>query len=171
MRGAQRKTLEGWIDKASNQLQTAKEHAKSPYRCSEAVQAAQECIELSVKSVLSLLGVEYPRAHEWAPDKKPFAAIAQQISERQLVEKLASQNLGHSVALPRLLFLMNFWGQFYLAAKYGFEVEHLASAHDLFRSEEANLAVQHADECYRAASALRYHDKGMLAALVAKETM
>jgi hypothetical protein len=140
-RGTQRKTIEGWIDKASNQRQTAKEHAKSPYRCSEAVQTAQECIELSVKSVLSLLGVEYPRAHEWAPDKKPFAAIAQQISERRLVEKLANQSLGHSLALPRLLLFMNFWGQFYLAAKYGFEVEHLASAHDLFRAEEAKLAV------------------------------
>jgi HEPN domain-containing protein len=44
----QRKTIEGWIDKASNHLQTAREHAKSGYRFSEAVQAAQECIELSL---------------------------------------------------------------------------------------------------------------------------
>lgn len=171
MHGGQRKTIEGWIDKASNQLQTANAHAKSPYRCSEAVQAAQECIELSVKSVLSLLGIEYPRAHEWAPEKKPFAEIAQQISEKRLVEKLASQSLGHSVALPRLLLLMNFWGQFYLSAKYGFEVEHLASAQDLFRTEEAKLAVQHADECYRAASALRYYDKDKLAALLAEKAV
>ena len=44
----QRKTIEDWIDKASNHLQTAREHAKSGYRFSEAVQAAQECIELSL---------------------------------------------------------------------------------------------------------------------------
>lgn len=154
----QRKTIEGWIDKASNHLQTAREHAKS-YRCSEAVQAAQECIELSVKSVLSLLSVTYPPAHQWSPEKKPFEAIAQQISQRRLLEKLEAQNLNHNVPLPRLLLLMNFWGHFYLPAKYGFEVEQLASAQDLFRSEDATLAVRHAEECYGAASALRYLDK------------
>ena len=166
MRDVQRKTIEGWIDKASNHLQAAREHAKSSYHCSEAVQAAQECIELSVKAVLSLLCIEYPRAHEWAAEKKQFAAIAHQISQRQLLEKLADQNLNHSVPLPRLLLLMGFWGQFYLTAKYGFEVEHLASARDLFRPDEAQVAVKHAEECYRAASALRYHDKAKLTALL-----
>jgi HEPN domain-containing protein len=165
MRETQRKTIEGWIDKASNQLQAAQEHAKS-YHCSEAVQAAQECIELSVKSVLSLLRVDYPPAHEWAPEKKPFALIARQISERRLLEKLAGQYLNHIVPLPRLLLLMNFWGQFYLAAKYGFEAEQLASAQDLFRLEDAKLAVQHAEECHRAASTLLYHDKDKFAALL-----
>lgn len=164
----QRKTIEGWIDKAWNQLQAAKEHAKSFYRCSEAVEAAQECVELSVKAVLSLLYVEYPPAHEWAPDKKSIAAIARQVQERQLLKKLASQHLNHAVPLPRLLLLMNVWGQFYIASKYGFEAEHLASAQDLFRPEEAKLAIQHAEECYRAASALRYYDTEKLAALLAE---
>lgn len=166
----QRKTIEGWIDKASNQLQAAKEHSKSFYRCSEVIEAAQECVELSVKSVLSLLHVDYPPAHEWAPDKKAFAAIARQIQERQLLEKLASQHLDHTVPLPRLLLLMNFWGQFYLATKYGFDAEHLASAQDLFKNEDAKLAVQHAEECYRAASALRYHDRENLVALLPGRT-
>ncbi len=167
---AQSKTIEGWIDKASNQLQAAKEHLKSFYRCSEAMEAAQECVELSVKSVLSLLHVKHPPAHEWAPDKKAFAAIARQIQERQLLEKLASQHLDHTVPLPRLLLLMNFWGHFYLATKYGFDAEHFASAQDLFKPDEAKLAVQHAEECYRAASALRYHDRDKLAALLPGRT-
>ncbi len=166
MNDTQRKTVEGWIDKASNHLQTAREHAKSSYRCSEAVQAAQECIELSVKSILSLLRVKYPKAHEWASEKEPFAAIARQIQEKKLLEKLANRHLDHTIPLPRLLLLMNFWGQFYLASKYGFEVEHLASARDLFRPEEAKLAVQHAEECYRAASALRSLDREKLATLL-----
>lgn len=165
MRDSHRKTVEGWIDKASKQLQAARECAKSSYSCSEAVQAAQQCIELSVKSVLSLLRVEYPPAHEWAQEKKAFAHIARQISERHLLERLAEQHLSHSVPLPRILLLMNFWGQFYLAAKYGFEVEYLASAQELFRMGEAKLAVEHADECYRAASTLRYHDKDKVAML------
>ena len=61
---------------------------------------------------------------------------------------------------------MNFWGQFYLTAKYGFEAEYLASAQELFKAEEAQLAVRHAEECYRAASALRYYDKGKIATLL-----
>lgn len=75
------------------------------------------------------------------------------------MKKLEAQNLNHNVPLPRLLLLMNFWGQFYLPAKYGFEVEQLASAQDLFRLEDANLAVHHAEECYGAALTLRHLDK------------
>jgi HEPN domain-containing protein len=165
MNTTKRKTIEGWIDKASNQLQAAREHLKS-FRYSEAIEAAQECVELSVKSILSLLDIRYSRSHEWAPDKKEFAAIAQQIQERQLLDKLAKQYLDSIVRLQRLLFLMNFWAQFYITAKYGFEAEYLASARDLFEKEEAELAVQHADECYRAASQLRYLDEDKLAALV-----
>jgi hypothetical protein len=56
-----RKTIEGWIDKASNQLNAAREHVKSVGRYSEAIQAAQQCVELSVKSVLTLLNVNYSR--------------------------------------------------------------------------------------------------------------
>ena len=166
MNDTQRKTIEGWIEKASNQLQAAKEHVKSPYRYSEAIQAAQQCIELSVKSILPLLCVKYPKAHEWPSDKKPFAAIAQQIQERELIEKLASQHLDYDIPLPRLLFLMNFWGQFYLVSKYGFEAEQLASAQDLFKTDEAKLALQHAEECYRAASGLRYYDRKKLTDLL-----
>ena len=165
MNKAKHKTIEGWIDKASNQLLAAREHLKS-YRYSEAIEGAQECVELSVKSILSLLDITYSRSHEWIPDKKEFAGIAQQIQERHLLDKLSKQYLDHMIRLPRLLFLMNFWAQFYITAKYGFEAEHLASARDLFDKEEAELAVQHADECYRAASQLRYLDEDKLAALV-----
>ena len=148
MNDTQRKTIEGWIAKASNQLQTARDHVLSPYRCSEAVQAAQQCVELSVKLILSLLSIKYPKAHEWAAEKAPFASIAQQIQERKLTEKLVSQYLNHSIPLPSLLLLMNFWGQFYLVSKYGFEAEHLASAQDLFESGEAKLAVQGGPLCF-----------------------
>ncbi len=165
MNDAERRTIEGWIEKASNHLQVAREHAKSHYRSSEAIQAAQECTELSVKAVLSFLSIEYPLKHEWDPEKKPFAAIARQIRERCLLDGLAGQDLSDSVPLPRLLMLLNFWGQFHLIAKYGFEPERLAAAQDLFRPDEAKLAVQHAEECYRAASAIRYHDREKLAML------
>jgi len=72
----------------------------------------------------------------------------------------------HSIPLPRILLLMSFWGQLYLVSKYGFEVEFLASAKQLFKPEEAKLAVQHADECYQAANTLRYLDKDRLKAII-----
>ena len=136
------------------------------FRYSEAIETAQECVELSVKSILSLLDIKYSRSHDWAPDRKEFTGIAQQIQERKLLDKLAEQYLDHTIRLPRLLFLMNFWAQFYITAKYGFEAEYLASAHDLFNKEEAELAVQHADECYRASSQIRYLNEDKLDALV-----
>jgi HEPN domain-containing protein len=170
MNKTKRKTIEGWIDKASNQLNAAREHAKSVGRYSEAIQTAQQCVELSVKSILSLLDVHYSRSHEWAPDKKEFAAIAEQIQQHGLLEKLVDHHLQYTLRLPRLLFLLNFWAQFYITAKYGFEAEHLASAQDLFEREEAERAVQHAEECLRAATSLRYLDGEMLAALALTRT-
>jgi len=160
-----RKTIEGWIDKAWNQLQAAKEHLKL-YKYSEAIEAAQECIELSVKSVLSLLDIKYSPKHGWTPESKDFAEIARQIQDRQLLDKLTEQHLAYTIRLPRLLFLMNFWAQFYITAKYGFEIEYLASPRDLFEKGEAELAVQHAEECYTAAQQLKYLDESKWAALI-----
>lgn len=169
MSNAQRRMIEGWIDKASNQLQTAREHLKSYTQYSESIQAAQQCTELSVKAVFSLLGVTLPRSHGWEQDKKPFADIAQQIQEKHLIDKLVAQYLNHAVNLPRLLFLVNFWAQFYITAKYGFEVADLAPAKDLFKKEEAELAMKHAEECYQAASQLRYLPEDKMAALLSSK--
>lgn len=149
-----RRIVEGWIDKGGNQLQVARDHLKSYYRYSEAVQASQECVELSVKAVLSLLGVEYASSHGW--DKAQFSTIAEQIHARKLVERLTAKNLSHTIRLPRLLLLANFWNHFYLPAKYGFEAGYLAPPQELFDKQDAELAVQHAEECWRAATQLRY---------------
>jgi HEPN domain-containing protein len=170
MNKTKRKTIEGWIDKATNQLAAARDHAKAIGQYSEAIQAAQQCVELSVKSILSLPDIRFSKSHEWAPDKKEFSAIAEQIQQRGLLEGLADQHLDYTLRLPRLLFLLNFWAQFYISAKYGFEAEHLASAKDLFEKDEAELAIRHADECLRAATHLRFLDGEKLAALASKRT-
>ena len=161
---SKRRMIEGWIDKAENQLKTAKDHLKSHYWCSESIEASQECVELSVKSVLSLLEIEYSLSHGW--NKEEFSRIAKQIQEKQLLDRLKAQNLYHSSRLPRLLLIANFWAQFYLPAKYGFETGNLAPAQDLFTVQEAELAAQHAEECYRAASELRYLGEDKLAVVV-----
>jgi HEPN domain-containing protein len=166
MNDSERKTIEGRIEKAANHLQAAKGHGASRYRSSEAVEAAQECVELSVKAVLSLLAVEYPPAHEWPAETKAFSEIARRLRERKLLEKLEEQGMSYSVPLPRLLMLLNFWARFYLTAKYGFETEQLAAAQDLFRSEDSVVAIQHAEERYRAASFLRDLPRDKLARLL-----
>lgn len=163
MNESSRGVIEGWVEKAGNQLQTAKDHLNSRICWSEAIEAAQESIELSVKSVLSLLDLEFPRTHGW--NRKDLEAIAEQIQKRGLLRKIKSQNLYWTTRLPRLLLLANFWATFYLSAKYGFEAGMLASARDLFEEQEAALAVKHAEECHRAASELRYLPEENLAAI------
>ncbi len=157
-----RRIVEGWIDKASNQLQAARDHLGGYIRSSECIEACQESIELSVKSVLLFLDIQYPPSH--GLDREQFSKMAKQIQEKKLVDKLEEQNLGH-IRLPRLLFLANFWAQFYLPAKYGFQAGYLAPAQALFDREEAVLAVQHAEQCYSAASQMRYLSEDKLAAL------
>jgi len=62
--------------------------------------------------------------------------------------------------------MINFWAQFYNTAKYGLEAGYLAPAKDLFKREEAELAVKHAEECHSAASQLRYLPEDKMAALL-----
>src|SRR5262245_33749579 len=113
------------MDKASNHLQIARQHMESRVRWSEAVQAAQESIEHSIKSILALLQIDFPLTHGWNNDA--LTRIADQIQERQLLLKLREQgNLYWVSHLPRLLFLVNFWEPCYLPAKYGLEAGKLA---------------------------------------------
>jgi len=116
-----------------------------------------------VKALLSLLDLEYAPSHGWS--RQHLAKIASQIHERRLLHKLADQDLGY-IRLPRLLFLANFWAQFYLTAKYGLEAGYLAPAQELFQKQEADLAVEHARECLNAASQLGYLSEDRLAAIV-----
>ena len=159
----QRKTIEGWIDRLPI-IFRLRENTRSRIATLRPSRPPRNASN-SPSNRFCSYWVSSIRRRTWPGEKKPFEGIAQQISQRQLLENLAAQNLNHSVPLPRLLLLMNFWGQFYLTAKYGFGVEQLAPAQELFRLEDATLAVRHAEECHGAASALRYLDKDQIAAL------
>jgi HEPN domain-containing protein len=158
---SKRHIAEGWHDKALTHLTTAGEHFESRVRYSDAVQSAQVCVELSVKAVLTLLNLEFHKNHGW--DGERLAKIAEQIQKRRILDKLAEKYI--YIKLPRLLFLANFWDQFYLTAKYGMEAGYLASAQDLFDRTEAELAIKHAQECESAARWLRYLPEDQLSAL------
>jgi hypothetical protein len=131
---------------------------------SDAIQASQVCVELSVKSILTMLDVPFPPSHGW--NRQQLAEIAKHIEERGLLDRLSSQHLEFVVPLPRLLFRANFWSQFYLEAKYGMEAGYLAPAQQLFEQEDAELAARHADGCLRAARHLLYLPEERLAELV-----
>lgn len=149
-----RKLAEGWLDQASTHLTTARERVKSYHTIAETVQSAQTCVELSVKAVLAFLDIDFPKSHGWG--EKQMQALAEQVRSKKVIEKLTEHNHQWNVNLPRLLFLMNFWGEFYLLAKYGMEAGSLATPKELFQTDEAELAIRHAEECERAASHLRY---------------
>lgn len=160
-----RKKLEGWKDKAQKQLRIADDCLKR-HEYSESVQASQESIELSVKTILSLLEIEFPTSHEWKPESKPFDKIASQIKERKIIERIEEVRL-YNLRLPRLLFIFNFWGQFNTVAKYGYEKGDLASARDLFIfDDEAKLALKHANECESALTTLFYLPQDQLDPIV-----
>jgi len=148
----QRRIIEGWIDKAWNHLKTSREHLKQ-YNYSESIEASQECIELLAKSLLTFFEIKYPKRHGW--NKKEFSDIVNQIQKKKLLDKLKEHNLEY-IKLPRLLFLANFWAQFYLPTKYGFEDGYWATSQELFGKEEAALAEKHASECFQATTNLRY---------------
>ena len=150
MNKQKRNLIEGWLQKAFNQLHTAKEHLKFACRPSETIQAAQECVELSVKAILSIVNIQYSKKHGWEVNKEEFEKITRQINETNILEKLSNENLSH-IRLPRLIMLMNFWSQLYIPSKYGYSADDLAPAKDLFDGKEAKLAVEHAEECYNSA--------------------
>jgi HEPN domain-containing protein len=160
-----RKMIEGWLTKASAHLHTAKEDLQSIHHITESIQASQVCVELSVKSILTTLEIEYPTTHGW--DHKQLAKIAQRVHDRKLLQRLADHNLGH-IRLARLLTLVNFWDQFYLQAKYGIEAGNLAPPQDLFDHDEAELAAKHAYECWAAANHFRHLTDDVLAAILAE---
>ncbi len=157
--------LEGWYQKASNQLQTAQSHLEAHVRNAEAIQSAQECIEFSVKCILEILNIKYSKTHGWDEKKDSFANIVSQIRDRKIMEKLASEYLGH-IRLPRLILLVNFWSHFYLTAKYGYSDNYFAPAKDLFEHKEAEMSVEHANECLIALRSLIYLSEDRLAKIL-----
>ncbi len=152
------KIIDGWIEKAYNHIQSARENSKSYYKYSETIELSQECIELSVKSILLIFDINFPKKHGWEQNTKEFNNIVDQIQKKQLKGKLEEANLNYLIPLPRFIFLLNFWAKFYSIAKYGYSNGFFSSARDLFKKEEAELALNHAEECYSAASRLRNLD-------------
>src|SRR5262245_8521090 len=127
---------EALADQSGTHLQTAKKRQENCGECPEAIQAAQTCIELSVKAVLTYLGLGFKKTHGW--DGADLKDLAMHIGRRGVLEKLSKHHIHFN--LPRLLFLASFWEKLYLAAKYGMEAGSLAPPGELFQRAEVELA-------------------------------
>jgi len=131
---------ESFLKRARNKLDEAEEHLKKRHY-SESISASQECIELSIKAIFLLCQKEYPKRHEFKEEE--FEAIFKKIPEK--LEYLE---------FPRIYLYALFWQTFYTVAKYGFEKIGVG-AEKLFKKEETELALKHAEECESIAAQLK----------------
>ena len=116
--------------------------------CAESVGASQRCVEYSVKAVLYSLGIRYSRGHGW--DREQFAYVAKRIRQDAALPPRLQEHGLDCVTLARLLLLVRSWSQFYLPLKYASDYKQLPPSEDLLKQQEAELALSHAEECYRA---------------------
>lgn len=134
---------QGWLRSASN-LRRQADTLKS-YAPAESVALSQRSIELSVKSMFTILDVTYyegRKEHKFS--EKLFGNLMSQFPPDLEYDRSR---------LPRLLLLEQFWAEFRSVAHYGFETLRVPQG-KLFETAEAELASKHAEECYNAANRL-----------------
>jgi len=130
----------GFIDRAWREYLDAREDLER-LRCADAVTHAQLAIELSVKAIYLPLKGEYPKRHEFKEEE--FEELLKNLPEE----------VGKYHNIPRVYLISRFWAEMYTVSKYGLEKLGV-DADALFKKGEAELAVEHAWECYHAASAV-----------------
>jgi len=135
---------ESFLRRAFRKLREAEEHLKAG-NYPESISASQECIELSIKAVFLLLVEEYPKRHEFRDEE--FEKLLEKIPEKLKY-----------LEYHRLFLISKFWLGLYATAKYGEERLGLGPE-KLFKRDEAELALRHAEECERAADVLRRYVK------------
>lgn len=131
---------QSWLQRANNKLDEARSQSKK-FNYSESVSASQECIELSIKAIFSITEIEFAKEHK-----------IKEGEFKKLLEKIPN-DLKNIYNYPRIFLLSEFWSYFYITAKYGLEKLKIGSD-KLFTNKEANLALEHAEECYYASNAL-----------------
>jgi len=149
---------ENLIRKAEDSLSQAKEGLKGHIPSySNIIANCQSAIELSTKAIFKLMGLEFPKSHQLLFEQKKEGKEI-----RESVKKLFQSNFpkyfAYKEELPKVIFLTYFWGQFYTIAKYGIEELNLPPD-ELFKKEDAELAVNHAELCVRVANNLLYQKR------------
>lgn len=135
------KLAESYLKRARNKLAEAREYSQGRWSYPESISAAQECIEFSLKAMFLLVGLEYSKEHQIKDDE--FVEFL-----RRIPADMPSMNWA------RVLLISKFWAAFYGVAKYGHE-KLKVGAEQIFKKEEAELAIKHAGECFLAGDTLR----------------
>ena len=130
------KIAEGMIDEASQCLRRA-EGLVERGDCSGAVEAAQHCIELSMKSLYRLVGLKPPKTH-WGQVKKDSG-------EEDPLEKVAERLEGiqdhQRIWLGKTSWIGRMWAWAHNTSLYGC-LDLPASR--LFDKKDANVAIDYA---------------------------
>ena len=111
----------------------------------EAVAAAQECLEYSVKALMWLLGVIPRREHK--PREQDFAEVLNNAPDEL-----------KDVGLHKLYLYSKLWSSVYTIAKYGSEGLGYGP-HELFEKEDAKLAIKHAKTANSLVNQVLYYIK------------
>jgi len=120
--------LESYQKRASNKIDESKYHLER-HQYPESISASQEAIELSLKAIFLLHGEEYAKKHKFKEDE--FSKLLKTVPRD----------------VTRVFLLSEFWSKFYTVAKYGYEKLEIGPEY-LFKKEEAELALKHAEKCY-----------------------
>lgn len=150
-----------WFSKAENFLNQSKEELKKS-NYSDSIFASINCIEFSIKSIYLFYGYEFPKIHkvelEIGDEKKINKKF--KIAIKNLEAILEKEKFPSHISRDRIIrafFYFKFWGEFYTLVKYGSKTFWMGPE-KLFGEKEANLALNHADEC----RLLAYHIKDYL---------
>jgi len=127
------------LDAADDELQG---YVASP---SNSITQCQQCIKISAKSIFKLMGVNPPQEHDISLDHD---------QTKGLLNSEFPEYFGRQEKIPRVIFLTQFWHDFYETSKYGKEELNIPP-NTLFTNEDAERAYKNAKECYTVADALK----------------
>lgn len=117
-------------------------HISSP---STVITQCQQCIEISAKSIFKLMGYNFPTSHD--------VQLDHDLTQSLLLTDFPAHFYDES-DVPRVMFLTQFWHEFYETSKYGDEISNIPP-NDLFRENDAKKAYEDARQCYSVANSLQ----------------
>ncbi|NVM55472.1 MAG: HEPN domain-containing protein [Candidatus Helarchaeota archaeon] len=131
----QRDLTNDFLSRANRKLEEAKNHLEK-HAFPESISTSQECLELSIKALFLSFSKAYPSKH---PHEKEFENAFIDLI-RNIPSDLKYENF------PRMLFLCQLWSHLCTKAKYGYKKAKVGPT-KLFEQLEAQLALNHANEC------------------------
>jgi HEPN domain-containing protein len=101
---------------------------------------------------MKIMNLDFPREHQLLFKRgKGGKKLSEEFKE--LLKKEMPKYFSYKDRLPRLIFLTYFWHEFYTIGKYGIGKLNIPPD-QLFKREDAELALKHAELCLKVADDL-----------------